>query len=172
MGIEMVLKIVGLIMESQSNKTRKISELAIEKQPLIEIDFSGFKKGQFNNKLVIKNIGQSPAYSISISDIFIDDNKFAFDPNKDTNESLSPTDSRDIWVHHFSTLSNSSNINSLDVLSRMIYFSQSYNKSIRIFLKYYDRDGNELKRNFYLKVGGGDVGVQYLYTTTSNELYY
>lgn len=158
--------ITALCVAWQSWETNRLNKLTrIKDQPFIEVYFPKLINGQINGKLIIKNLGQSPAYSISIGKVSINDNEFMFDPNKDTRESLLPMDSREIWVHCISN--GKSILNSLGVLVNMVYSDQVKNNNIKLFLKYHDKDGVELKRTLYLKVGGGDAGVQYLYTTTS-----
>lgn len=156
----------GLFIAWQAWETRRLAELTrVKEQPLLEVEFQN--KGA---KVSLKNIGQSPAYSPSISSIEIAANEHLdFDPLHISRLPILPGESREVWMHHqlVSEGSFGGYVESIPVLKNTAINS---NTPIKISLQYFDKNGEKLCRNLYIKVGGNKIsGDQQVYTSTNPE---
>lgn len=163
-----VLLATGVFIAWQAWETRRLAELTrVKEQPLLEIEFELQKNGA---KVLLKNIGQSPAYSPSISSVEIAENEHLdFDPLHASRLPILPGESREVWMHHqrVSNGSISGYLESAPVLEKAIASSKS---PIKITLQYFDKNGEKLSRNLYIKIGGNKIsGNQQIYTSTSPE---
>lgn len=150
----------------QARETRRLAELTrIKDQPLLEVEFQN--KGA---KVLLKNIGQSPAYSPSISSIEIATNEHLdFDPLHTSRLPILVGESREVWMHHqrVNEGSISGFVESVPVLKNFVV---SKDVPIKITLQYFDKDGVKLQRNLYIRTGGNKIsGDQQIYTTTTCE---
>lgn len=150
----------------QAWETRRLAELTRTKeQPLLEVDFQN--KGA---KVSLKNIGQSPAYSPSISSIKIATNEHLdFDPLHTSRLPILPGESREVWMHHqiVSDGSIGGYVESEPVLKNAVVNS---NAPVKISLQYFDKNGEKLHRDLYIKIGGNKIsGDQQIYTSTNPE---
>lgn len=150
----------------QAWETRRLAELTrVKEQPLLDVDFQN--KGA---KVLLKNIGQSPAYSPSISSIEIATNEHLdFDPLHTSRLPILPDESREVWMHHqrVSDESVGGYVESVPVLKNVVTNS---NVPIKIILQYFDKNGEKLSRNLYIKIGGNKIsGDQQIYTSTNPE---
>lgn len=163
---DFILLITGIFIAWQAWETRRLAELTrIKDQPLLEVEFQ-------NNgaKVLLKNIGQSPAYSSSISSIEIATNEHLdFDPLHTSRLPILPSESRAVWMHHqkVSEGSISGFVESVPVLKNAVI---NKNSPIKITVQYFDKDGVKIQRNLYIRVGGNKIsGDQQIYTTTTCE---
>jgi len=163
-----ILLITGFFIAWQAWETRQLAKLTrIKDQPLLEVEFQ-------NNgaEVVLKNIGQSPAYSPSIKKLQTADNEyFDFDPSHTSCLPILPGESRKVWMHHrvVTERSISSFVESVPTLQNNI-INRNINMPLKISLKYFDKDGVKLLRDLYIKVSGNQIsGNQHIYTTTSSE---
>jgi len=161
-----ILLLTGLFIAWQAWETRRLAELTrIKDQPLLEIEFQ-------NNgaKVLLKNIGQSPAYSPSISSIEIATNEHLdFDPLHTSRLPILPGESREVWMHHqcVGKGSISSFAESAPVLKNTVINKDA---PIKITLRYFGKNGEKLCRDLYIKVGGNKIsGNQQIYTSTNLE---
>lgn len=158
--------LVGLFVAWQARETYRLAELTrIKDQPLLEVEFQN--KGA---KVLLKNIGQSPAYSPSISSIKIATNEYLdFDPLDSSRLPILPGESREVWMHHQRVDKKSVGgfLESTPVLKKAIV---NKNTPMKITLRYFDKDGAKLQRNLYIRVGGNKISEhQQIYTTTTFE---
>jgi hypothetical protein len=164
---DLILLGTGVFIAWQAWETRQLAKLTrIKDQPLLEVEFQ-------NNgaKVQLKNIGQSPAYSPSISSIEIATNEHLdFDPLHTSRLPILPGESREVWMHHqkVSEGSISGFVESAPVLKNFLINKDT--PTIKIVLQYFDKDGVKLCRNLYIKVSGNKIsGNQQIYTTTTCE---
>jgi hypothetical protein len=163
---DLILLITGIFIAWQAWETRRLSELTRTKeQPLLEIEFQS--KGA---EVLIKNIGQSPAYSPSISSISVASNEHLdFDPLHSSRLPIIPGESRRVWMHHqrISEGSIGGFVESMPVLRKVV---ENSSDPIKIVLQYFDKNGEKLNRVLYIKVGGNKIsGDQQIYTSTNPE---
>ena len=163
---DFILLITGIFIAWQAWETRRLAELTrIKDQPLLEVLFPNNEA-----KVQLKNIGQSPAYSPSISSIEIAVNEHLdFDPLHTSLLPILPGESREVWMHHqlVSAGSIGSFVESGPVLKNSVINKDAPTK---ITLQYFDKDGVKLQRNLYIRVGGNKIsGDQQIYTTTTCE---
>ncbi len=156
----------GLFVAWQAWETRQLAKLTrVKDQPLLEVEFQN--KGA---KVLLKNIGQSPAYSPSISSIEIATNEHLdFDPLHTSRLPILVGESRDVWMHHQRVDQGSIEgfVESAPVLKNFVI---SKDTPIKITLQYFDKDSVKLQRDLYIKVGGNKIsGDQQIYTTTTCE---
>ena len=161
-----ILLVTGFFIAWQAWETRRLSELTrIKDQPLLEVEFHN--KGA---KVVLKNIGQSPAYSPSISSVEIATNEHLdFDPLHTSLLPIMPDESREVWMHHqrINEGSVSGFVESIPVLKNTVINATA---PVKITLQYFDKVGKKLCRNLYIKVGGNKIsGDQQIYTSTNSE---
>ena len=163
---DFILLVTGIFIAWQAWETRRLAELTrIKDQPLLEVLFP-------NNgaKVQIKNIGQSPAYSPSISSIEIATNEHLdFDPLHTSRLPIQLGESREVWMHHQKVNEGSISgfVESATVLKNFVI---GKNSPIKIILQYFDKDGVNLCRNLYIRLGGNTIsGDQQIYTTTTCE---
>lgn len=163
---DFILLATGIFIAWQAWETRKLAELTrIKDQPLLEVEF------QSNGaKVILKNIGQSPAYSPSISSIEIAINEHLdFDPLHTSRLPIQLGESREVWMHHQRVDEKSIGgfVESAPVLKNFLINKDTPTK---ITLRYFDKDGVKLCRNLYIKVSGNKIsGNQQIYTTTTCE---
>lgn len=163
---DFILLLTGLFVAWQARETYRLAELTrIKDRPLLEVEFQN--KGA---KVQLKNIGQSPAYSPSISSVEIAINEHLdFDPLHTSRLPILPGESREVWMHHqkVSEGSISSFADSTPVLKNAII---NKNTPVKIAVQYFDKDGVKLQRNLYIRIGGNKIsGDQQIYTTTTWE---
>lgn len=163
---DFILLLTGLFVAWQARETYRLAELTrVKDQPLLEVEFQN--KGA---KVLLKNIGQSPAYSPSISSVEIATNEHLdFDPLHTSRLPILVGESREVWMHHQRVNEGSIGgfVESAPVLKNFVV---SKNTPIKITLQYFDKDGVKLQRNLYIKVGGNKIsGDQQIYTTTTCE---
>jgi hypothetical protein len=159
---DLILFITALLLVWYAHETLALVELTrIKDQPFLEIEFQ-------NNgaKVILKNFGSTPAYSPTISSIQIDGNTFDFDPLVQSQLPILPNDTRDFWVHH--TKGSISSMESLPALKNAI-LNSPHNSFLKVVIECFDKDGEHLKRNLYLKVGGLASQKKYIYTSTSSN---
>ncbi len=159
-----ILLITGLFIAWQAWETRRLATLTrIKDQPLLEVLFPNNKA-----KVQLKNIGQSPAYSPSISSIEIAINEHLdFDPLYTSRLPILPGENREFWMHHRRVSEGSIGGfgESVSVLQKALVNSKV---PIKIDLQYFDKNGEKIQRNLYIKVGGNKIiGDQQIYTTTT-----
>ncbi len=150
----------------QAWETRRLAELTrVQERPLLEVEFQN--KGA---KVLLKNIGKSPAYSPSISSIEIATNEHLdFDPLHTSRLPILSGESREVWMHHQRINEGSIGgfMESVPVLKNTVMNTTT---PIKISLQYFDKDGEKLKRDLYIKVGGNKIsGDQQIYTSTNSE---
>ena len=163
---DFILSITAIFIGWQSWETRRLVKLTkIKDQPLIEVEFQN--QGA---EITLKNIGQSPAYSPSISSIEITINEHLdFDPLHSSRLPILINESRKVWMHHQRVNEKSIGgfVESAPVLKNFVI---SKNTPTKIILQYFDKDGVKLRRNLYIKVSGNKIsGDQKIYTTTTCE---
>jgi len=163
---DLILLLTGLFVAWQARETYRLAELTrIKDRPLLEVEFQN--KGA---KVLLKNIGQSPAYSPSISSIEIATNEHLdFDPLHTSRLPILIGESREVWMHHQRVDKGSigSFVESAPVLKNFVV---SKDTPTKIRLQYFDKDGVKLQRNLYIRVGGNKIsGDQQIYTTTTCE---
>ena len=155
---------------------RKISNQQLEnsiedKQPFLEIIFPN-NNSVFRNTVVLKNFGQSPAYSPTIKSIEIEKNRFDFDPLKTSQLPIQPNESREVWIHHTLTTDKrkTSVGNVLPLLEKLVfgYNTKFPSNPLKIEIRCFDYQGRECERNLYIKIGGIEV-KKYIYTSTSTK---
>lgn len=156
----------GLFIAWQAWETRQLAKLTrIKDQPLLEVEFQND-----GAKVQLKNIGQSPAYSPSISSIEIAINEHLdFDPLHTSRLPILSGESREVWMHHQKVSEGSIGgfVESAPVLKKFLIKKDT---STKITLQYFDKDGVKLCRNLYIKVSGNKIsGNQQIYTTTTPE---
>ena len=163
---DIILIVTGIVIAWQAWETRRLAELTrVKDQPLLEVHFQ-------NNgaKVQLKNIGQSPAYSPSISSVEIAVNEHLdFDPLHTSRLPILPGESREVWMHHqkVSDGSISSFADSAPVLKKTVI---NKNTPVKIAVQCFDKDGVKIQRNLYIRVGGNKIsGDQSIYTTTTPE---
>ncbi len=161
-----ILLITGFFIAWQAWETRRLAVLTrIKDQPLLEVEF------QSNGaKVLLKNIGQSPAYSPSISSIEIATNeRLDFDPLHTSRLPIQLGESREVWMHHQRVDEKSIGgfVESAPVLKNFLI---SKTTPTKITLRYFDKDGVKICRDLYIKVSGNKIsGNQQIYTTTTCE---
>ena len=163
---DFILLITGIFIAWQARETYRLAELTrIKDRPLLEVEFQN--KGA---KVLLKNIGQSPAYSPSISSIEIATNEHLdFDPLHTSRLPILVGESREVWMHHQCVNEGSIGgfVESAPVLKNFVV---SKDAPIKIALQYFDKDGVKLQRTLYIRVGGNKIsGDQQIYTTTTCE---
>ena len=163
---DFILAGTGIFIAWQAWETRRLAELTrIKEQPLLEIEFQN--KGA---KVLLKNIGQSPAYSPSVSSIQIATNEHLdFDPLHTSRLPILPGESREVWMHHQRVSEGliGGFVESAPVLQKAVV---NINVPIKISLQYFDKNGEKLRRILYIKVGGNKIsGDQKIYTSTNLE---
>jgi len=163
---DLILLLTGLFVAWQARETYRLAELTrTQEQPLLEIDFQN--KGA---KVLLKNIGKSPAYSPSISSIEIATNEHLdFDPLHTSRLPILPAENREVWMHHQRVSEGSIGgfVESTPVLKNAVANSQT---PIKITLQYFGKNGEKLQRDLYIKIGGNKIsGDQQIYTTTNPE---
>ena len=163
---DFILLVTGVFIAWQAWETRRLANLTrIKDQPLLEVEFQNS-----GAKVVLKNIGQSPAYSPSISSIEITTNEHLdFDPLYTSRLSILPGQSREVWMHHQRVSENSIGgfVDSTPVLKDAVISASS---PLKISVQYFDKDGVKLCRNLYIKISGNRIGDnQQIYTSTSSE---
>ena len=163
-----VLLITGIFIAWQAWETQQLAKLTrIKDQPLLEIEFP-------NNgaKIVLKNIGRSPAYSPSMSSLQISANeRLDFDPLHTSRLPIPNGESQKFWIHHkcIEKGSISSFADSITVLKKAI-INRNVSVPFKIVLQYFDKDGVKLKRDLFIKLGGNKISSdQSIYTSTSPE---
>lgn len=161
-----ILLLTGLFIAWQAWETRRLAELTrIKNQPLLEVEFQN--KGA---KVLLKNIGESPAYSPSISSIEIAANEHLdFDPLHTSRLPILPGDSREVWMHHQRVNEGSINsfAESVSILKSTIINTGT---PIKITVQYFDKNGEKLCRDLYIKIGGNKIsGNQQIYVSTNLE---
>jgi len=167
-----VLIITALFIALSSVETKAIIELTRAKErPFLEIVFPS-NDLIFKNKVGLKNLGQSPAYSPGIKSIEIEKDRFDFDPLETSRLPIQPNESREVWVHHIrSTDKGSISVgNVFPVLEQQVfeYYKKQPVSPLKIEIYYFDNLGIKCKRDLYIKVGG--IGEKkYIYTSTSPE---
>ena len=159
-----VLLLTGVFIAWQAWETRRLAELTrVKDQPFLEIEFQN--KGA---KVSLKNLGQSPAYSPSISSIEIVANEHLdFDPLHTSRLPILPGESREVWMHHQRVNEGaiSGFVESALVLKNFVI---SKDTPTKITLQYFDKNGEKLRRDLYIKVGGNKIsGDQQIYTSTN-----
>ncbi len=163
---DFILLITGIFIAWQAWETRQLAKLTrIKDQPLLEVEFQNS-----GAKVQLKNIGQSPAYSPSISSIEIATNEHLdFDPLHTSRLPIQLGESREVWMHHQKVNEGSIGgfVESAPVLKNFLINKDTPTK---ITLQYFDKDGVKLCRDLYIKVSGNKIsGNQQIYTTTSCE---
>jgi hypothetical protein len=165
---DLILFITALLLVWYAHETLALVELTrIKDQPLLEVEFQ-------NNgaEIVLKNIGQSPAYSPSISALQITDNEyFDFDPLHSSRLALLPGESRKVWMHHQVISSNSIGgfVESIPALRNAV-INRGIDTPLKISLQYFDKDGVKILHILYVKMGGNKISnSQYIYTSTTSE---
>lgn len=163
---DFILTFTGALIAWQAFETRRLVVLTrIKDQPLLEVEF-----GNAGADVTLKNIGQSPAYSPSISSIEIEnDEHLHFDPLHTSRLPIMPEESRQVWMQHQRVSDNSisSFVESYTVLMKTVLEAS---KPIQICLQYFDKDGVKLFRKLYIKASGTKiVGNKQIYTTTNSE---
>lgn len=163
---DFILLITGIFIAWQAWETRRLAELTrIKDQPFLEV-----LSPNNGAKFQLKNIGQSSAYSPSISSIKIALNEHLdFDPLHTSRLPILPGEIREVWMHHqrVSIGSISGFVESGLVLKNSVI---SKDTPTKITLQYFDKDGVELHRNLYIRIGGNKIsGDQQIYTTTTRE---
>lgn len=161
-----ILILTGLFIAWQAWETRKLAELTrIKDQPLLEVEFQND-----GAKVELKNIGQSPAYSPSISSIEIATNEHLdFDPLHTSRLPILLGESREVWMHHQKVSEGSIGgfVESASVLKNFLINKDTPTK---ITLQYFDKDSVKICRDLYIKVSGNKIsGNQQIYTTTTCE---
>src|SRR3989344_47703 len=161
-----ILLITGVFIAWQAWETRRLAVLTrIKDQPLLEIEFQSD-----GAKVLLKNIGRSPAYSPSIRSIKIATYEHLdFDPLHTSRLPILPGQSREVWMHHQRVAEGaiSGFVESALVLKNFVI---SKDTPTKITLQYFDKDGVKLQRNLYIRVGGNKIsGDQQIYTTTTCE---
>ena len=161
-----ILLATMFVIASQAWETRRLVELTrIKDQPFLEIEFQN--KGA---EVLLKNLGQSPAYSPSVTSIEIAGNEHLyFDPLYTSRLPILPGESREVWMHHQRVGEGSTNsfAESAPVLKNFVINQDS---PIKITLRYFDKNGEKLYRDLFIKVGGNKIsGDQQIYTSTSPE---
>ena len=164
---DIILLGTGIFIAWQAWETRRLAELTrVKDQPLLEVEFQN--KGA---KVLLKNIGQSPAYSPSISSIEIATNEHLdFDPLHTSRLPILVGESREVWMHHQRVNEGSIGgfAESAPVLKNFVI---SKDIPTKITLQYFDKNGEKLRRDLYIKVGGNKIsGDQQIYTSTNFEL--
>lgn len=163
---DIIVLITGAFVAWQAWETRRLAELTrIKDQPLLEVEFPN--KGA---RILLKNIGQSPAYSPSIDSLCIGINeRLDFDPLHTSRLPVLPGESREVWMHHLHMTkgSMSSFVDSMPVLKNAVMDNGT---PIKIMLQYFDKNGTKLQRTLYIRVGGNKIsGDQIIYATTTCE---
>lgn len=163
---DFILLLTGLFVAWQARETYRLAELTrVEDQPLLELEIP-------NNgvKVLLKNIGQSPAYSTSISSIKIATNEHLdFDPLETSRFPILPGKDQEIWMYHQQINEGSikSFAESIPVLKKALI---ERNAPLKVSLKYYDKVGEKLSRDLYIKIGGNKIsGDQQIYVSTNPE---
>ncbi|MCX6715635.1 MAG: hypothetical protein NT077_01300 [Candidatus Taylorbacteria bacterium] len=164
---EIILSITGIFIAWQAWETRKLAKLTrIKDQPLLEVEFQNQ-----GTEVVLKNLGQSPAYSPLINSLQITNNEyFDFDPLHSSRLSILPGESRKVWMHHRIVTERSIGgfLESIPALKNSI-LNRRINTPFKMDLQYFDKDGVKLTRSLYVKIGGNEVsGGRYIYTSTSS----
>lgn len=163
---DFILLITGVFIAWQAWETRRLAKLTrVKDQPLLEVEFQNS-----GAKVQLKNTGQSPAYSPSISSIEIATNEHLdFDPLHNSRLPILPGESREVWMHHqrVSESSISGFVESAPVLKNFVV---SKDTPTKITLQYFDKDGVKLQRKLYIRVGGNKIsGDRQIYTITTCE---
>src|SRR3989338_3674192 len=159
---DLILFITALLLVWYAGETLALVELTrIKDQPFLEIAFPND-----GAKVILKIFGSMPAYSPTISSIRIGENILDFDPLLQSQLPILPNEARDFWVHH--RKGSSSFVDSLPVLRDLI-LNSSQSSNLKITIRYFDKDGEKLERNLYLKVGGELSQKKYIYASTSPE---
>lgn len=160
---DLILLVTAIFIAWQAWETRNLAKLTrIKDQPFLEMEFK-------NNgaELILKNLGQSPAYSPSISQLWVADNEyFNFDPLHDSRSAIIPNETRKIWISHRKINEDgslSSQLNSVSILTTHIIVK---NINLKVSLQYFDKDGEKLNRILYLKFSKEKYLI---YTTTISE---
>lgn len=162
---DLVLLITALLVAWYAMETLALVELTRTKdQPFLEIEFR-----ENGAKIVLKNLGPTPAYSPNINILQIGGDIFEFDPLHQSRLPISPNETREVWVHHIKQNTNTSFVDSLPVLKNAILNLQE-NSQVKIVLQYFDKDGTKLRRILFIKTGGNKISEdQYIYTSTTPE---
>lgn len=155
--------IVGIFVAWQAFETKESVRLTqIRNQPLLEIEFDG-------SGVKLINIGESPAYSPSISDLIISSNEvIRFDPLKNSKLPIKKNESREVWINHQRHASRSIS-SMIDVIPVIKKYLDTKGKSTNLTLECFDKDGEKITRKLYLKLGGHEVNPngRYLYVSTN-----
>ena len=168
-----ILILTALVIAWTSIETQAIVELTRTKEkPLLEVSFPD-SKNQFRNKIVLTNLGQSPAYSPKIASVIIDNEIFEFDPLGSSRLPIQPNESREVWVYHTQIQDDGSKKSVGNVVPQLekaiIKDFKSYLLSPRkLVISYFDSVAQPCKRELYLRVGGV-AGQAYIYTSTSPD---
>ena len=171
---DIVLIITALFMAWSSLETHAIVELTRKKeQPFLEIVFPDNKSNlPFQNTIVLKNFGQSPAYSPKIESIEIETDRFDFDPLESSRLPIQPNEIREVWIHLMSKTNKGTTSvgNVLPLLvKRVVEYHKKHPTSKQEFvISCFDNLGKKCERNLYINIGG--IGEKkYIYTSTSKE---
>jgi len=161
---DIILLGTGIFIAVQAIQTRKLVRLTeMRELPFLEVEFQNSGATVF-----LKNIGQSPAYSPSISSIEIANNeRLDFDPLQTSRQSILPNESRKVWMHHQKVNEGSIGgfVDSTPILRNFVLNS---NTPVKITLRYFDKIGEKISRDLYITVGGNKIsGDQQIYTTTN-----
>jgi len=159
---DLILSITALLIAWYSSETLALVELTrVKDRPFLEITFQ-----ENGAKVILKNLGTTPAYSPSINLLQVDENMFEFDPLFQSRLPILSGEAREVWMHHKNQQTGSSFVYSLPALHNAILNSKQ-NSPLKITIQYFDKDGAKLKRNLYIKIGGELLQKKYIYTSTS-----
>lgn len=160
---DLILLVTAVLIAWYSFETLSLVELTrIKDQPFLDIEFP--RNGR---KILLVNSGATPAYSASITPLRVGDSTYSFDPLWVARVSILPGEKREVWMYH-KHKDGSSYGDSVSLLHGQLIKDNEAEHSVEV--KYFDKDGIELRRTLYIRGGGSFLDVDMkVYATTSKE---